>query len=341
MSGYGHAVEEISSQAELQALCSGHQGVTAVLLWAPWHPPSVQLTKVFEGVAADQKTVKFGKVNTDVCGTIATSVDADQVPFVAFLDPKGNKLDALTGFDPPKLVEKVKLLASRPVDACAGAGAGPEDLNAKLKRLINFSPVMLFMKGSKIEPFCQFSKQAVALMEKHEAEYSTFDILGDQEVREGLKDYSNWKTFPQLYIQGELIGGVDIMKEMDEDGSFKEALAIGSSETEAATSLEDRLKALVNKGEVTLFMKGDPDAPKCGFSRKMCELLKLKNVKFETFDILSDQEVREGLKTYSNWRTYPQLYSHGKLVGGLDIVQEMAEEGVLFEELGIEQTSNL
>merc|ERR1711862_349804 len=128
------------------------------------------------------------------------------------------------------------MLASRPLDtACAGACGGTGgDLNAKLKSLINFSPVMLFMKGSKVEPFCKFSKQAVALLNEIEAEYSTFDILQDEEVRSGLKEYSNWKTYPQLYIQGELIGGIDIMKEMKEDGSLKEALAIGSAPEEGA-----------------------------------------------------------------------------------------------------------
>merc|ERR550537_2132609 len=97
------------------------------------------------------------------------------------------------------------------------------------------------MKGSKIEPFCKFSKQAVALLKEVEADYSTFDILQDNEVREGLKEYSNWKTYPQLYIDGELIGGVDIIKEMDEDGSLREALP------KPEETLENRLEALINQ----------------------------------------------------------------------------------------------
>jgi len=329
------SVVEVASNAELHALCSSHQGLTALLLWAPWHPPSVHLTKVLDAIAAEQKSVRFGKANTDVCASLATSLGASQVPFAAFFDPRGRKVDSLAGADPPRLLEKAKALATRLfVQEDAGGGeveAG--DLHSRLRQLIGFSPVMLFMKGSKAEPFCKFSKQAVAILDKHNVEYSTFDILTDDEVREGLKEFSNWKTYPQLYVSGELVGGVDIIKEMDEDGSLKKL--IPDAEAAGSGSIEDRLKALINKAPIMLFMKGNPEVPRCGFSRKMCELLVEQSVKFDTFDILSDEDVRQELKIYSNWNTYPQLYAKGKLIGGLDIVKELVEEGSLQEELGL------
>ena len=81
--------------------------------------------------------------------------------------------------------------------------------------------------------------------------------------------------------------------------------------------------------------KGTADEPRCGFSRKAVALLKEQNVPFTTFDILGDDEVRQGLKTFSNWPTYPQLYGAGALLGGLDIMNELAESGELLEELGV------
>ena len=80
-------------------------------------------------------------------------------------------------------------------------------------------------------------------------------------------------------------------------------------------------------------MKGDPTEPRCGFSRQIAELLAAEKVKFDSFDILSDEEVRQGLKTFSNWPTYPQLYADGKLLGGLDVVKELQEEGELLDSL--------
>lgn len=85
-----------------------------------------------------------------------------------------------------------------------------------------------------------------------------------------------------------------------------------------------------------LFMKGSPDTPKCGFSRSIVELLRKGGVAFSSFDILTDEEVRAGLKTFSDWPTYPQLYVKGTLVGGLDILREMANsEEDLSVQLGI------
>ena len=76
-------------------------------------------------------------------------------------------------------------------------------------------------------------------------------------------------------------------------------------------------------------MKGDPAGPRCGFSNQMVAILEKAGAAFETFDILSDEEVRQGLKKLSQWPTYPQLYVKGELIGGLDIVKELQEAGEL------------
>lgn len=83
----------------------------------------------------------------------------------------------------------------------------------------------------------------------------------------------------------------------------------------------------MKQSRVVLFMKGTPDAPRCGFSRKIVGLLKDHKVEFSTFDILSDERVRAGLKIINDWPTFPQLIVNGEFVGGLDIVQEMVENG--------------
>ncbi len=85
--------------------------------------------------------------------------------------------------------------------------------------------------------------------------------------------------------------------------------------------------------DVMVFMKGNPAEPRCGFSRQLMEILRPLGVKFETFDILGDEEVRQGLKTFSKWPTYPQVYVKGAFIGGLDIIKEMQEEGELKEAL--------
>ena len=99
-------------------------------------------------------------------------------------------------------------------------------------------------------------------------------------------------------------------------------------------SLNDRLKALINRDPVMVFIKGTPEAPRCGFSRTIVGLLnELEGVTYGYYDILGDEQVRAGLKTYSDWPTFPQLYAKGELLGGLDIVKEMHASGELVSEL--------
>ncbi|CAN6461823.1 unnamed protein product [Victoria cruziana] len=200
-------------------------------------------------------------------------------------------------------------------------------LTSRLENLINSHPVMLFMKGKPEEPRCGFSRKVVEILKEEKVEFGSFDVLTDDTVRQGLKVLSNWSSYPQVYIKGELIGGSDIMLEMQKSGELKKVLDEKGIVPEE--SLDDRLKKLVTSSKTMLFMKGEPDAPRCGFSSKVVQALRSEGVSFGYFDILTDEEVRQGLKTFSNWPTYPQLYHDGELIGGCDIVLELQQGGEL------------
>lgn len=94
-------------------------------------------------------------------------------------------------------------------------------------------------------------------------------------------------------------------------------------------TIQKRIESLINSAPVFLFMKGTPEDPQCGFSAKVVSILHQLGITFSSFDIFSDEEIRQGVKEYANWPTYPQLYVKGKLIGGCDIVTEMAESGEL------------
>ena len=99
-------------------------------------------------------------------------------------------------------------------------------IKQKIQKLIDSSPVMVFMKGNKLMPQCGFSNNVVQILNSLGIEYSTFDVLSDFEVREGIKEYSNWPTIPQVYVKGEFIGGSDILISMYNSGELKEKLEI-------------------------------------------------------------------------------------------------------------------
>ena len=106
--------------------------------------------------------------------------------------------------------------------------------------------------------------------------------------------------------------------------------------------MDDQTKSTIqnhiDNNEVCLFMKGTPDAPQCGFSLAVSNMLKILEVKFKGVNVLEDQSIREGIKTFSDWPTIPQLYIKKEFVGGCDIVKEMYESGELkkiFDDKGI------
>ena len=84
-----------------------------------------------------------------------------------------------------------------------------------------------------------------------------------------------------------------------------------------------------NKDEIVLYMKGDPTFPQCGFSSTVVQILKHIGAKFQSYDVLQDENLRDGIKKFSNWPTIPQLYIKGEFVGGCDIIREMFESGEL------------
>ena len=93
----------------------------------------------------------------------------------------------------------------------------------------------------------------------------------------------------------------------------------------------ERIRETVKQNEVLLFMKGSPQAPQCGFSAATVQMLNHLGVEYGTVDVLSNPEVREGIKAFSDWPTIPQLYVKGEFVGGCDILREMFESGELSE----------
>ena len=100
------------------------------------------------------------------------------------------------------------------------------EVKAKIDRLINENKVMVFMKGSKLMPQCGFSNNVVQIFNTLGVPYATVDILADPEIRQGIKEHSNWPTIPQIYIDGEFIGGSDIAIELYQSGELQQMVEV-------------------------------------------------------------------------------------------------------------------
>ena len=109
----------------------------------------------------------------------------------------------------------------------------PPELQSRIQGIVDSGPTVLFMKGNPAAPQCGFSAQVVQVLNRLLPEYETFDVLSDSEVREGVKDFSDWPTIPQLYVGGEFLGGCDIVKEMYDSGELHDALGMERPEFSA------------------------------------------------------------------------------------------------------------
>lgn len=99
------------------------------------------------------------------------------------------------------------------------------DTQEKVRQQIGSDRIVLYMKGSPDAPMCGFSAQTVKVLNAVGARFSSFDVLADDEIRQGVKQYSNWPTFPQLYVDGELVGGCDIVTELYRKGELQQLVA--------------------------------------------------------------------------------------------------------------------
>lgn len=241
----------------------GTKSKAVLLFGASWHEACPPLEAVLSALAGTAPDVFFGKIDAEQRSDLSEQFKVAMVPTIILLNggpSVENIMERMEGgFDPSQVTIAVQRLLSasegqNPVklgsSSVSSSVQDPDkELAVRLDTLIRRDTVMLFMKGEPSAPKCGFSRQAVELLQEHGVPFGSFNILSDESVRQGLKKHSNWPTYPQIYVSGELIGGLDILKEVAEEGSLKEQW--GLSDTAAAvTPLQDRLASLVKRSDV-------------------------------------------------------------------------------------------
>jgi len=235
---------DINKLEEFEILLKDDKTLLILNFWASWVAQCEQMKTIIHELINDSQfsncalSVKFVNIEAESLPEIAMRYNVAAVP-TCVLVKNSKEVDRLNGIHSTELEAKIKeqvnslaytnsstagdKVTNNKLDlASNGKVAAPvvEPLEERLKRIINQHKIMLFMKGSPATPRCGFSSQIVAILQSLGVQFGTFDILGDEEVRQGLKTYSNWPTYPQLYVKGELIGGVDIVKELQASGEL-------------------------------------------------------------------------------------------------------------------------
>jgi len=228
-------IKDITSYSEWESHVASlpPSALLVVSFHAPWAAPCAQMNTVLATLAADYPVTEplstsWVSVNAEDLSDLSETYEVTAVPFLVLI--RNNKvIETVSGSSAVKVRNAIETHASDAAGAAAaGAAAGgasapitsteevdpvkaKEELFKRLAELVKAAPVMLFMKGSPSEPQCGFSRQLVAILRENSVKYGFFNILADDEVRQGLKEYAEWPTYPQLWVGGELVGGLDIV----------------------------------------------------------------------------------------------------------------------------------
>jgi Grx4 family monothiol glutaredoxin len=246
-----------------------------VSFYAPWAAPCAQMATVLNTLATSYPATtppetSWISLNAEDLPDISEEYNVTAVPFLVLVR-NDTVLETVSGSDATKVRAAIERYANArpdplrpaevPVDVHihekkpaqnlsgyasskgdadttlknAPEDSSKDDLTKRLELLVKAAPVMLFMKGTPKAPQCGFSRQLVALLRERSIRYGFFNILADDEVRQGLKEFADWPTFPQLWVDGELVGGLDIVKEeMANDPDFLKEYAVKSPTAPAA-----------------------------------------------------------------------------------------------------------
>ncbi|BGP25719.1 monothiol glutaredoxin-5 [Rhodotorula toruloides] len=249
---------KVQSPEDLQAKLSAALDKVSVLYFrTDWAEPCKTMDGVMIELAKRYEGVLFLSIEAESLPDISESFEVDAVPYFILL--RGHTLlTRLSGAQPSVLSAALKSHASKPSalsassqqpiaaktiyqpdekasgtpsagGTVAAGGQGDIDesdaeLAARCDKLMKQSDVVLFMKGDRETPRCGFSQKIVGILDSQKIDYTTFDILQDEGVRQKLKEINEWPTFPQLVIKGEFVGGLDVVKEMEESGELQEML---------------------------------------------------------------------------------------------------------------------
>lgn len=230
-------LHQIGSAEAYRRLVSGEDAAAAngpglvVHFGASWCSPCAELNALIESSIIEEYAsagVTFAYADVESVGDVCEAEGIESVPFIVFYRRKQDgTFDRVADVAGAKISDVTQNLIS-----LFGIGGGA-DLKAKfsnlddyIRALLKRDRIVLFITGTPSRPRCGFTRKIVTLLESYKATYVYFDIMSDNELCDRLKAFSNWPTFPQLYVDGELIGGCDVCQQMHDEGELKAALKL-------------------------------------------------------------------------------------------------------------------
>ncbi|KAJ5618654.1 thioredoxin [Penicillium herquei] len=235
---------EITSKADLSSYQASipPPSLLVLHLYTPWTAYTTNLGPLLSSIASQcpattPPIISFLNINAKKLPEIAKEYGISKAPCILFLRG-GEILESIRETNATVIDSAIQrhsgittsLIPATP-EKPALSSEQLEAIFVRLEKLVRTSPVMLFMKGTPQSPACRFSRRLVASLNERNIEYGSFNILSDSDVREGLKEFGDWPTFPQLWVDGEMVGGLDVVQErISTDPEFLSQYVVGSTQ---------------------------------------------------------------------------------------------------------------
>ena len=247
---------------------------------------------------------------------IVSRFDVKKVPSSLFMIGFEEQ-DRVEGSQVPEIVRKTEALLKRFDEVFLEV----RNRNyARIKELIEADTLVVIKKGDPVKNLRNVKARRVL----NGYEYKSVDVRDEKNLDLWLQVYTGTKVFPMVFMGGVFKGSVEELAELTRAGEIFRTLS---------QDLNSRLEKMTKSSKYFVAMMGSREDPICGFSKRLLAILESYEIDFDTFDISFDNEVCEGLKRFSDWPTYPQVYVNGELIGGYDICNQMHTEGALRQAL--------
>lgn len=311
----------LNTEAELKTLkkkCSDRPII--VLFWASWDENSTLLKNMMAQMPQAYNKVQLAYVDCDE-SELVDVLDVDTVQTVAVIHPDIaiREMEKKAGVKPEQLTELVQGLNKHYEEWY-------ETEKKKAFRDIDSHvathPFFIFVKGSKEQPRCKFTRKLVETLAKFGYDYATFDILQDERIRQWVKVYTNWPTIPQIFINQKFIGGLDIVTDLIDGEEFDEMVP------ETCKQLRPAAKArqIVDRNALVALINGSIASPADEASQKLVQALNASKVEYTALDVSAEPEY---LKAFAEGQQVPYVFFQGKAACALEGLSQLLESSEL------------
>ena len=285
--------------------------------YAPKLAQSEELLSSLKSIASFYTDAIYVFIDIEKCPDLVKAFDVLVVPSIVLSDANKKVLKRLEN---PQMNELILNLEDDIALFKTNFAVEKERMFAKIEKILDVSQVMVFIKGTPLEPKCGFTSSLLEIMKSFGLNFGYFNILEDEDVRNWLRYYAKWNTYPQLHINKKIIGGLDVVKDLVANNKFLELIPETAKKGDPSIKFNRILEEC--KGKIVVFM-GDLAADE---SKKMAKLLKDNGVKFVVSEVMGDKNLEQYILGKYNEKSLPLCFINGEFVGRFDTLYEICQK---------------